>query len=453
MNNSSIQLLRGSNDRIVANSSNEILLDGQPLFNKSKNYLSVGNGSSNLVNVEPISTPSLKGWFLDYETGKYLNKSGMEYTTPDFYVGQKETNGNKDVLQFYSNHKGYIYANDELHLHSSATKVATNTTELKATDSIKLTSPRINIENDDNKQYEISLSPTLSIETDANYGYTALKHSGRSLMGFCDSELACANGPVYANLLYIYNEDDEKDYWLMRKLDTADLSSRKFTLKDSSYYPSFSNMLGKDISIESSVIQRNYRLVCDNRSWGNSMTSPLTVITPCLELTGANGPVLTTDTDVLNLLGNVHNIQVGMLETLYYKDDDSLHNDNAGCATFFISKLFGEANDTGNLVATSNESAGITFQFNPEKNENAYVIFWMNDKDISFTTALGIRLYVDWDNRFRIASTKANFNPNLVKIDPRHTLAWIDVDNDCTIGPVSRSETFEEAAIFGPIFI
>ena len=43
MNNTTLQILRGTNARIT--DSNEQLLDGQPLYNKDKNYLGIGGGA------------------------------------------------------------------------------------------------------------------------------------------------------------------------------------------------------------------------------------------------------------------------------------------------------------------------------------------------------------------------------------------------------------------------
>lgn len=44
-NNKSIQFLRGSAENIAA--STEKLLDGQPLYNEDKNYLTIGGGGKN----------------------------------------------------------------------------------------------------------------------------------------------------------------------------------------------------------------------------------------------------------------------------------------------------------------------------------------------------------------------------------------------------------------------
>ena len=44
MNNSTLQVLRGTSANIEKNKSSMTLLDGQILYNKSLNYLTVGGG-------------------------------------------------------------------------------------------------------------------------------------------------------------------------------------------------------------------------------------------------------------------------------------------------------------------------------------------------------------------------------------------------------------------------
>ena len=48
-NNKSIQILRGTNANIVA--SNETLLPGQPLYNLTKGYLTIGGGGQMVMKI------------------------------------------------------------------------------------------------------------------------------------------------------------------------------------------------------------------------------------------------------------------------------------------------------------------------------------------------------------------------------------------------------------------
>lgn len=63
-NRKAIQILRGSNDKIV--NSTDKLLDGQLLYNKDKNYLTVGSNSGDYkLNAQPIRVRELGGFSSD----------------------------------------------------------------------------------------------------------------------------------------------------------------------------------------------------------------------------------------------------------------------------------------------------------------------------------------------------------------------------------------------------
>lgn len=77
MNNKSIQFLRGTDANIKK--SSETLLDGQPLYNKDKNTLSIGGGAGgNAVNKKPINSSGLIGD--DYNIQFNETSKKFEYT-------------------------------------------------------------------------------------------------------------------------------------------------------------------------------------------------------------------------------------------------------------------------------------------------------------------------------------------------------------------------------------
>ena len=65
--NSAIQILRGTSANIVAQNSSQTLLDGQPLYNTDKNYLTIGGGGNNLTK-KPIAVRELVAYDGDTDT-------------------------------------------------------------------------------------------------------------------------------------------------------------------------------------------------------------------------------------------------------------------------------------------------------------------------------------------------------------------------------------------------
>lgn len=88
-----IKILRGDND-IIATSSEKLEV-GQPLYNKDKNYLTIGsldsNNNTKLVNIQPISTRNVKGWYSDNDVISKIDNS------EDFYYFG--SNDNKTLLK------------------------------------------------------------------------------------------------------------------------------------------------------------------------------------------------------------------------------------------------------------------------------------------------------------------------------------------------------------------
>ena len=74
-NNKSIQFLRGSAENIAA--STEKLLDGQPLYNEDKNYLTIGGGGQKQVNASPIACRELVVYSGDSDTNIGSNLTEM----------------------------------------------------------------------------------------------------------------------------------------------------------------------------------------------------------------------------------------------------------------------------------------------------------------------------------------------------------------------------------------
>lgn len=64
-NNKAIQILRINSDGIINSKKDIELLDGQPFYNKQKNYLTVGHKTDGTVNQEPITVRKLVGYFDD----------------------------------------------------------------------------------------------------------------------------------------------------------------------------------------------------------------------------------------------------------------------------------------------------------------------------------------------------------------------------------------------------
>ena len=98
--NNSIQFLRGTRNQIAQNTQQ--LQDGQPLYNMTDNYLSIGGGGSNDLSKLPIACRELKGyvtdlsnqinnvtntteqWSIKYEAGKGLCYKNSVQTTSNY---------------------------------------------------------------------------------------------------------------------------------------------------------------------------------------------------------------------------------------------------------------------------------------------------------------------------------------------------------------------------------
>ena len=61
MNNQSIQILRGTKQSLINKSKEIFLLDGQLLYDKTDNYLRVGNGEDNSLLKDPVAVKELHG--------------------------------------------------------------------------------------------------------------------------------------------------------------------------------------------------------------------------------------------------------------------------------------------------------------------------------------------------------------------------------------------------------
>lgn len=84
-NNKSIQILRGERAKIAGNTDS--LLDGQLLYNKTDNYLTVGNGENAKISDNPVACREVHGYFSD--------NSGISTNNPPVYNYQiKPEEGN-----------------------------------------------------------------------------------------------------------------------------------------------------------------------------------------------------------------------------------------------------------------------------------------------------------------------------------------------------------------------
>ena len=82
-NRKSIQILRTSENGINNDNKDTILLDGQPLYNKQKNYLTIGNIGDNNKTVarKPITVREVIGYVGDSENigGSFSNEYCLKY--------------------------------------------------------------------------------------------------------------------------------------------------------------------------------------------------------------------------------------------------------------------------------------------------------------------------------------------------------------------------------------
>ena len=76
-NNKSIQILRGERSKIAGNTDS--LLDGQLLYNKTDNYLTVGNGNNAKISDKPVACREVHGYFSDNSSISTNNLSAYNY--------------------------------------------------------------------------------------------------------------------------------------------------------------------------------------------------------------------------------------------------------------------------------------------------------------------------------------------------------------------------------------
>ena len=76
-NNKSIQILRGERAKIA--SKTDSLLDGQLLYNKTDNYLTVGNGDNAKISDNPVACREVHGYFSDNSGISTNNPSAYNY--------------------------------------------------------------------------------------------------------------------------------------------------------------------------------------------------------------------------------------------------------------------------------------------------------------------------------------------------------------------------------------
>ena len=108
-NKQSIQILRGSNDTIAE--SKDKLLDGQLLYNKDKNYITVGNNNKSF-NAQPICVRELSGVKEDDDSISKISSSSPY--DPNFFIKtMKEESGDKHLLKIWDSYDVNICAGDK----------------------------------------------------------------------------------------------------------------------------------------------------------------------------------------------------------------------------------------------------------------------------------------------------------------------------------------------------
>lgn len=83
MNNKAIQILRTSTAGITNNIKDVSILDGQPLYNEQKNYLTVGKGGTATAKDKPITVRELVGYFDDTDNNITSNTTKLYYIKPN----------------------------------------------------------------------------------------------------------------------------------------------------------------------------------------------------------------------------------------------------------------------------------------------------------------------------------------------------------------------------------
>lgn len=184
----SIQLLRISSNKL---SSSDYLLDGQPLYIKDKNYLSIGNDNST-INKQPITTRSIIGYVGDTNTTLSNDSFNEEDELQEEYSIRK--NDTTNILQINSNipldiisdvgdypkqiqlNGSGLYLNGGNNISLSSTyggiALTSNYLEIDTTQYCSITTPAITL--DTTNGTNISLAQDLTITTTSGSNPTKL---------------------------------------------------------------------------------------------------------------------------------------------------------------------------------------------------------------------------------------------------------------------------------------
>ena len=229
----SIQLLRISSNKL---SSSDYLLDGQPLYIKDKNYLSIGNDNST-INKQPITTRSIIGYVGDTNTTLSNDSFNEENELQEEYSIRK--NDTTNILQINSNipldiisdvgdYPKQIQLNSSgLHLNGgnnislSSTyggiALTSNYLEIDTTQYCSITTPSIKL--DTTNGTNISLAQDLTITTTSGSNPTRLtiqyngstfnlpdkEGSGRGYTFATDEDIPTINGEKSKDTTVIYS--------------------------------------------------------------------------------------------------------------------------------------------------------------------------------------------------------------------------------------------------------
>ena len=176
MNNNAIQILRTDNNGLVADKQEEPLLEGQPLYNSQKNYLTIGKINGGQASDIPITVRKLEGWFDDNE------KITASKTDINYYTIYPSDEGRNLYIKNNGNHI-YIEANKNIQLDAGEyLNLGTNNTEYVR--SYANTETRLEVSNagviysylklNNSKQAELSAPVKITIDTaDLDIGSTS----------------------------------------------------------------------------------------------------------------------------------------------------------------------------------------------------------------------------------------------------------------------------------------
>lgn len=229
----SIQLLRISSNKL---SSSDYLLDGQPLYIKDKNYLSIGNDNST-INKQPITTRSIIGYVGDTNTTLSNDSFNEENELQEEYSIRK--NDTTNILQINSNipldiisdvgdypkqiqlNSSGLYLNGGNNVSLSSTyggiALTSNYLEIDTTQYCSITTPSITL--DTTNGTNISLAQDLTITTTSGSNPTRLtiqyngstfnlpdkEGSGRGYTFATDEDIPTINGEKSKDTTVIYS--------------------------------------------------------------------------------------------------------------------------------------------------------------------------------------------------------------------------------------------------------